>query len=179
MTARMTTHPSDHTKADAAAAVVASAHVPDGYRPLLLGGEFIAANGPLYLLHRKGDVVVVKLGLRVEARHCNTMGICHGGMLASFCDMLLPISAHHKSAEVGRRMLPTVSLQLDYMAPVALGAWVEGEAEVLKVTRSMVFAQGVVWSDGALAVRCSGVFKLGPAFGDDASLLPRGSSPAA
>ena len=147
--------------------------IPDGFAPAPMGGEFIAANGPFHLLHHEADGgVVVKLGFRVEARHCNPMGICHGGMLASFCDMLLPISVHHKSAAVGRRFLPTVSLQLDYMAPVPLGAWLEGEAEVLKVTRAMVFAQGVVRTDGVLAVRCSGVFKIGPAFGDDAPLRP-------
>jgi uncharacterized protein (TIGR00369 family) len=147
--------------------------VPDGFAPAPMGGEFIAANGPFYLLHRVVDgTVIVKLGLRVEARHCNPMGMCHGGLLASFCDMLLPISVHRKSAEVGRRFLPTVNLQLDYMAPVPLGAWIEGEAEVLKVTRAMVFAQGLVRCNGALAVRCSGVFKIGPAFGDDAPLQP-------
>ncbi len=139
--------------------------VPPGYRPVDVGGGFIAANGPLYLLH---EGAVVKVGFRVEPRHCNPMGMCHGGMLASFCDMLLPVSVHRKSAEVGQRFLPTVSLQLDYMAPVPLGAWVEGECDVLKVTRAMVFAQGLARADGVLALRCSGVFKIGPKFGDDA-----------
>jgi len=32
----------------------------------------------------------------------------------------------------------------------------------------MVFAQGLVRADGVAAVRCSGVFKIGPTFGDDA-----------
>jgi uncharacterized protein (TIGR00369 family) len=139
--------------------------VPPGYRPVDVGGGFIAANGPLYLLH---EGAVVQVGFRVESRHCNPMGMCHGGMLASFCDMLLPLSVHRKSAEVGQRFLPTVSLQLDYMAPVPLGAWVEGECDVLKVTRAMVFAQGLARADGVLALRCSGVFKIGPKFGDDA-----------
>jgi uncharacterized protein (TIGR00369 family) len=143
----------------------AIAGVPPGFRPVPMGGGFIGANGPLYVLH---EGPLVKLGFRVEARHCNPMGICHGGMLASFCDMLLPISVHRKSAEVGQRFLPTVSLQIDYMAPAPLGAWVEGECDVLKVTRAMVFAQGLVRADGVVAVRCSGVFKIGPKFGDDA-----------
>ena len=138
--------------------------VPPGYTPVPAGGGFIAANGPLYLFH---DAGVVKLGFRVEARHCNPMGVCHGGMLASFCDMLLPLSVHYKSVEVGRRFLPTISLQLDYMAPVPLGAWVEGECDVLSVTRTMVFAQGLVRAEGVVAVRCSGVMKIGPKFGDD------------
>lgn len=138
--------------------------IPAGFEPVTVGGAFIAANGPLYVLHAGA---VVKLGFRVEARHCNPMGMCHGGMLASFCDMLLPVSVHRKSVEVGLRFLPTVGLQLDYMAPAPLGAWVEGEAEVLKVTRTMVFAQGLVRADGTPAVRCSGLFKIGPKFGDD------------
>ena len=98
-----------------------AANIPDGFRPLRIGGEFVAVNGPLYLRH-EGDLV--QLGFRVEPRHCNPMSICHGGMLANFCDMLLPVTVHRKSSEVGRRFLPTVSLQLDYLAPSALGAWV-------------------------------------------------------
>jgi uncharacterized protein (TIGR00369 family) len=139
--------------------------IPPGFRRVQIGGGFIATVGPLYLFH---EGLVARLGFRVEPRHCNPMGVCHGGMLASFCDMLLPVLAHFHSAEIERRFLPTVSLQLDFIAPVPLGAWVEGECELLKVTRAMVFAQGLVRADGALAARCSGVFKIGPSFGDDA-----------
>jgi uncharacterized protein (TIGR00369 family) len=139
--------------------------LPPGFEPVAVLGGFIATNGPLYVC-RQG--AVVRFGFRVEPRHCNPMGVCHGGMLATFCDMLLPLSVHHKSTEVGLRFLPTVSLQIDYMAPVPLGAWVEGECDVLTVTRTMVFAQGLVRADGVTAVRCSGVLKIGPKFGDDA-----------
>ncbi|MDE2277802.1 MAG: PaaI family thioesterase, partial [Burkholderiales bacterium] len=72
--------------------------LPPGFKPVTVGGAFVAQNGPLYVLH---EGPVVKLGFRVEARHCNPMGICHGGMLASFCDMLLPVTVHRKSADVG------------------------------------------------------------------------------
>jgi len=83
--------------------------------------------------------------------------------MASFCDMLLPLSVHRKSTEVGQRFLPTISLQIDYLAPAPLGCWVEGEAEPLRVTRSLVFAQGLVRADGVPCARVSGVFKIGPA----------------
>lgn len=154
-----------------AAPAKAARALPPGFVPEPMGGPFIAANGPFYVCHRGAEV---RLGFRVEERHCNPKQVCHGGMLASFCDMLLPVSVHRKSAEVGLRFLPTVSLQVDYMAPVPLGAWVEGEAEVLKVTRAMVFAQGLVRADGVAAVRCSGVFKIGPKFDDDMA-APKGS----
>ena len=146
--------------------MTSAAAIPDGFVPLPMGGEFIGANGPLYLLHRGDDV---RVGFRVESRHTNPMGICHGGMMASFCDMLLPISVHRKSREVGMRFLPTISLQIDYLAPAPLGAWVEGTAQVLRATRSLVFVQGLVDADGTPVARCSGVFKIGPPFADDAA----------
>lgn len=135
--------------------------IPPGFTPLPIGGEFVHINGPLYLRH-EGDEVQV--GFRVEPRHCNPMRICHGGMLATFADMLLPVTIHRKSKEVGQRFLPTINLQIDYLSPSALGAWVQGEGQVLRVTRSMVFAQGLITADGVPAVRVSGIFKIGPEF---------------
>ena len=132
---------------------------PPGFQRIQAGGGFMAHNGPLYLLHQ-GELV--KLGFRVEPRHCNPMGRCHGGMLATFADMLLPLVAIRTAQELTHRFLPTVSLHVDYMTPAALGAWVEGQAQVLKVTRAMAFIQGTVTSDGVMALRCSGVFKIGP-----------------
>ena len=137
-----------------------TAEVPPGFRPLPMGGGFIAHNGPLYLRHEGAEMW---LGFRVEARHTNPLGICHGGMMATFCDMLLPVTVHRKS-EVGMRFLPTISLQIDYLAPAPLGAWVQGEADVLRVTRTMVFAQGVARIDGKPMLRVSGTFKIGQPF---------------
>lgn len=137
------------------------AGVPEGFVPLPLPGEFVAVNGPLYVRERGGKV---QLGFRVERRHTNPMGICHGGMTASFCDMLLPIGTLRLRPEIGLRFLPTVSLQIDYLAPAPLGAWVEGETQVLRVTRSLVFAQGLVTADGDAVARASGILKIGPEF---------------
>ena len=62
------------------------------------------------------------------------------------------------------RSLPTESLQIDYLAPAPLGSWVKGETEVLRVTRSLVFAQGLVSADGEPVARASAIMKIGPAF---------------
>jgi uncharacterized protein (TIGR00369 family) len=142
-----------------AAGHAAADHIPAGFAPLKAGGNYIQHNGPLYVLQQGG---VVKFGFRVEQRHTNPMGNLHGGMMATFCDMLLPLSVHRKSPEVADRFLPTISLQIDYLAPAALGAWVEGEAEPLRITRSLVFLQGLVSADGVPCARVSGVFKIGP-----------------
>ncbi len=154
---------------------------PAGFRAVAMGGEYMRVNGPLY--RRVVDVPAhaapaaglaaaqrVQMGFRVEARHTNPAGICHGGMMASFCDMLLPVCAHHLSPALASRFLPTISLQVDYLAPTPLGAWVQGEAEVLRVTRTLAFLQGLVTADGTPVARASGVFKIGPVFERPAAL---------
>jgi uncharacterized protein (TIGR00369 family) len=135
--------------------------VPAGFRRFRGENGFIGANGPLYFLH---EGALFKLGFRVEPRHCNPMGICHGGMLATFADMLMPVGAIMTVPAVQRHFLPTVSLQIDFIGPARVGDWVEGEMQVLRTTRSLVFAQGLVRSGDAVVLRCSGVFKIGPLF---------------
>jgi uncharacterized protein (TIGR00369 family) len=137
--------------------------VPEGFRAREFGGGFIGVNGPLYARRNEAGF---QLGFRVEERHCNPMGICHGGMMATFCDMLLPISAHVMSKELAERFLPTINLQIDYLAASPLGAWVQGEAQLLRATRSLVFMQGLVQADGVSVARVSGIFKIGPPFDD-------------
>ncbi len=141
----------------------ATTDVPDGFSPWPARPGFVAINGPLY---QRGDGAGYRLGFRVEARHTNPLGICHGGMMATFCDMLLPLGVHQLSQAVRDRFLPTVSLQIDYLSPAPLGAWVQGEAQLLRTTHTMVFAQGLVTADGEPAARVSGILKIGPPFGD-------------
>lgn len=133
--------------------------VPPGFQPHPAGGPFMAANGPLYLRVLDGQA---RVGLRIEPRHTNPMGHLHGGMMASFCDMLVPLAVHHQNPELAQHFLPTISLQIDYLAPAPLGSWIEGQAELLRATRSLVFAQGLVTADGTRCARVSGVFKIGP-----------------
>jgi len=147
----------------------ASPNVPEGFHARPFGEGFIGVNGPLYVRRTE---TAFHLGFRVELRHCNPMGICHGGMMATFCDMLLPISAHVLSEEIGRRFLPTINLQIDYLAPSPLGAWVQGEAQLLRTTRSLVFMQGLVQADGVNVARVSGIFKIGPPFEDARESMP-------
>lgn len=133
--------------------------IPDNFRQARLAGDFVALNGPMYG-RLTGEKVV--LGFRVEQRHTNPVGMCHGGMLASFADMLIPCAAMYRT-QMERRFLPTVSLQIDYMGAALLGAWVQGEAQILRTTRNLVFGQGLVTADGAPALRISGIYKIGSA----------------
>ena len=130
--------------------------IPAGFTPLRLSMGFLDANGPLF--GRWADDRLL-LGFRVETRHCNPGKVAHGGMLATFADMLLPIAARLQSkAEMG--FLPTVNLTCDFLAPAPLGAWVEGRADALTATRNLLFAQGVATADGTPCLRANGIFKI-------------------
>ena len=124
--------------------------IPAGFKPRFFGDGFINANGPLYTRRSEAGR---QMGFRVEPRHCNPMQICHGGMTA----MVL-------SKDLDGRFLPTITLQVDYLGPSPLGAWVQGEAQILRTTRSLVFMQGLVHADGAPVARVSGIFKIGAVF---------------
>lgn len=151
-----------------------SVSIPEGFHQAHIHGDFIAFNGPLYA-RLVGETI--QLGFRVEQRHTNPLGICHGGMLATFADMLVPCSAMYLPNRE-RRFLPTISLQIDYLGPARLGVWVQGEAQILRTTRNMVFGQGLVSADGEPSLRFSGIFKLGPVYGDSADRDPLGLKPA-
>jgi uncharacterized protein (TIGR00369 family) len=132
-----------------------SVQVPDGFVPLKLRpNPYIDACGPLYG-RREGAALC--LGLRVERRHCNPAGSCHGGMLGTLADMLLVLGA---GAQTGNsRYMITVNLSCDYIAPAPEGSWIEGRLQVLRSTRSLVFCQGSLQADGAVVLRLSGIAK--------------------
>ncbi|MGC1302952.1 MAG: PaaI family thioesterase [Caulobacteraceae bacterium] len=89
----------------------------------------------------------------------NPNGVCHGGMLATFCDVHMSIAAVYQHS-LAPRLLPTVSLSLDFLQPIPLGAWVEGRAQLLRAGRRLAFIQDLLTVDGVPAVRASGTFSV-------------------
>ena len=53
-------------------------------------------------------------------------------------------------------------IELLDVAPVPGGAWLEGTAEVVRATKTLVFVQGSAAVEGATALRFNAVFKIGP-----------------
>ena len=135
---------------------------PAGFSAANVGSGFSSRNAQFYA---KWANERLQLGFRVAEHHTNLRGVLHGGMLATYADTLLPYAAMYQALG-GRHFLPTISLQIDYLAPAALGAWVQGEGEVLRTTRNMVFMQGLVTADETPIARLSGIFKIGPAAGE-------------
>ena len=143
-----------------------------GFEQVDIGGIFAAHNGPLYARWFEEHL---EIGFRVGPQQANPGQQCHGGMLATLADILLSTAAQYQT-DIPRVFLPTISLQVDFMASAPLGSWVHGRAEILRVTRNLVFSQALVQADKTLVLRASGVFRRGPLLpdseGDQALHLP-------
>jgi uncharacterized protein (TIGR00369 family) len=136
-----------------------SASIPAGFRPVAIGGEFLQTVGPMY---GRWDGERVRLGFRVEPRHANMARSGHGGMLATFADMQMAVVTHYQWPEIAGHSFPTITMTTDFVAPAPMGAWVEGTADVIRATKSLVFIQGTATAGGATILRFSGVYKIGP-----------------
>jgi uncharacterized protein (TIGR00369 family) len=129
--------------------------VPAGFKPLPSASPFNELVGPLYEKPAEG---AVSLGLRVENEHCNSRGICHGGVLATVADLAL---GYALMAKIGvRSNFVTAHLDLDYAGAAELGDWMHSEVEVQRVGSRLAFAAGYLCVGGSRIVRMSGIFAL-------------------
>ncbi|WP_417722500.1 PaaI family thioesterase [Salipiger sp.] len=127
-------------------------NAPEGFAPLLNVTELERFNGPFYM--RKGPEGAA-LGFRCKARHLNAAGTCHGGLLAVFADMLgygIEVGDHSGAA-------PTITLAIDFLAPVREGDWVEARPEITRDTRSLTFFQALMRVEEETVARCNGIYK--------------------
>lgn len=131
---------------------------PEGFSPLI-GADmgFSALSGPHFVRLVDGAPV---LGFRVGKRHLNPMGNCHGGALAAFADY--QAVAVRQIAGLAANPTPTVTLAIDFIAPVPLGAWVELHSRLLRRTGTLLFSEGHLLVEGVVAARVDAIFKIGP-----------------
>ena len=126
---------------------------PEGFVIQTGRGAFTTHNGPYYV--KPGDMGVTQ-AFHALARHCNGVGLIHGGMLSAFLDGLLAGAA---GRDTGATPV-TVHLSIDFLDMGRAGDWVIGEARVTRTTRDIAFVEGHASVSGRDLARASGVFKL-------------------
>ena len=147
----MTTTPDPDTDPDTDALILG--RPPTGFKVYeTRDGLFSSRTGPYFIKGRHPDTV---LGVRILDHHCNVFGIAHGGLLMSFCDTVLWRAA----AAATREMHATASLTTHFIRPVALDAWLEGRATVLKAGGRTVFLRADLTVDGEIAVSAEGLWQ--------------------
>ncbi len=118
---------------------------PEGYPALI---------GPFWYKREEGGF---RYGFPAEARHLNLGGVVHGGMLMSFADDVLGMTVWEAA---GRKPCTTVQLSTQFISPARAGEFVEGRAEVLRSTRSVVFVRGLVTVGDRTVIHADGIWKI-------------------
>jgi uncharacterized protein (TIGR00369 family) len=126
---------------------------PPGFLASSGRGPFTTHNGPYF--HRVGEAGTEQAFFALS-RHCNGVGIIHGGMIAAFLDGLLAGAA----ARAAGGRLVTMQLSVSYLDIGRAGDWVFGDARATKVTRDIAFVEGRARVGERDIARASGVFKL-------------------
>ena len=127
---------------------------PRGFRPIPRLSPFNALVGPLYQRRRRG--AALSIGLRIEAKHANSRGLCHGGVLATLADLALGYALHASTG--GKAAFLTAHLALDYAGAALVGDWIESLVEIQRVGSRLAFANGYLVCNGRRIVRASAIF---------------------
>ena len=126
---------------------------PEGF--VLAGGRgaFTTHNGPYF--YRQSETGAEQAFYALK-RHCNGVGLIHGGMLSAFLDGLLAGAVAR-----GTNSTPvTIHLSVDYLDMGRAGEWVMGEARLTRAARDIAFVEGRAHVGGRDLARATGVFKL-------------------
>lgn len=109
---------------------------PQGWIELPSPGGFNHNFGPVHATRDQNGGFAV--GFRCAERHLNPSGYCHGGALAAFTDMQAYGVQHMIGYEAA--VVPTISMNIDFLSIVNAGDWVRGDLEVTRKTRNLVFS---------------------------------------
>ncbi len=115
--------------------------------------------GNLYVRRgEKGTRDEFVMGFRVHQHMCNPAGGLHGGMMMTVADL---VGAMGGGTLAGlRKFLPTVNMTFDFVAPGKVGDWVEGRAELVRATRSLLFTNIYLTVGEQKILRASSICKI-------------------
>lgn len=128
--------------------------IPEGWVKQSFPETYSAQVGPFWF--RDFSSKEPGVGFLAEPRHMNAGGIVHGGALLTLADMAL--------WDICRRVIGpfravTVSVNADFLAPGAIGKFIMANGEPVKIGKSLLFARGLVTSDGETLMNFSGTLK--------------------
>ena len=128
--------------------------IPAGFREIEGLSPFNALVGPLYA--RRGKGKELSIGVRIERKHTNSRGVCHGGVLATLADLSLGYAMHAKAP--GEAGFVTAHLAVDYAGPARVGDWIESQVEIQRMGTRLAFANGYLVAGARRIVRASAIF---------------------
>ena len=131
--------------------------IPEGFRRVERPTR-IPFNELVGPFHERRQGETVSLGLRIEERHLNSRGFCHGGLLATLADLALGYAtlAHAR----GPTNFVTVHLSIDYVDAAREGDWVESQVDIQRIAATLAFANCYLLCAERRIVHASAIFAL-------------------
>lgn len=132
-----------------------SSSIPTGFQPVEFNSAYENRIGPIYA-RKQGKSL--RLGLQMAKKHCNSLGIAHGGLLATLADIGLAWGVVLDRGD-GMRAT-TISLNLDYVSSAQVGDWIEVHITPRKSHGSVGFADCEIKNGDKLLLLANGTFKF-------------------
>lgn len=105
----------------------------------------------------------VQLAVEVREAHCNARGFAHGGLVSALADNAMGLSIVRLARQQpGQEQASavTVTLALDYLDTARIGEWLEVQPNVLKLGRTLAFADCRVVCGDRLVARGNASFRM-------------------
>ncbi len=114
---------------------------------------FIGLVGPLW---QRGPEDEPSFAFLAEHKHHNRRGLVQGGMLMTFADRSMGMTAWHAN---GRKPQATVQLDVHFVDAVEIGEFVEARCQVVRRTRSLIFMSATLVVGERVVATANGVWK--------------------
>jgi acyl-coenzyme A thioesterase PaaI-like protein len=123
-----------------------------GWEPYTDEG-FIGLVGPFW---RKSEGDRHRFAFLAAPKHHNRRGVLQGGMLMTFADRSLGMTAWYANE---RKPQATVQLDVHFIDKVEIGEFVEAHCRVVRRTRSLIFMSGEFAVGDRVVATANGVWK--------------------
>ena len=129
--------------------------IPGGFKPYRIDNTFNDVIAPIYLKIDNGQPV---LGMPIQKHHCNYGEFAHGGCLMTLLDIAL--SGAVCNALGLYTATPTVSFNVDFMAPAHIGDWIQVNILAVDLKNTLGFVSASIDGPHGRVAHASGCFKL-------------------
>jgi uncharacterized protein (TIGR00369 family) len=116
---------------------------------------FISLVGPIFYLPFTDGVG--RFRFVAEPKHRNRSSIVHGGMLMTFADRALGVTARQHDFS---RKQATVQLDMHFIRAARIGDLIEMECRVVRETRHLAFVAGTMSVGGDAIATAHGIWKI-------------------
>lgn len=130
---------------------------PEGFAPHFRKSPLTDPWEPLYSRKDQGAVL---LGTWLREAHTNARGFAHGGLLTALADNAMGLSCVERAG--GATSFVTVGLSIDFLGTARPGQWLEVRTDVVKLGKTLSFAQCLVLADNDPCARANATFRAVP-----------------